>query len=900
MIKSIVNLNVAILLLCNFLFLPLLQAQERVSTTINSNWLFFRGDTSNNSSAKWQPVSIPHTWNDQDVMDDEPGYYRGTAWYKKTIFVPSNWKEKDIYIYFEGAGQVAEVFINGTPVGKHTGSYTNFSFPISQYLKFAKSGNSANQVLVKVDNSHSDDIPPLSGDYTFFGGIYRDVYLKALNKTHFDADNDASSGIFLTTPVVTENSADLNIHGAFINKSSQKKDLVISHKILDAEGRIFKEIKSGFKANPGQKITFNQNLKNIKGQRLWSVDDPYLYRVVSSISEAGNNTLLDQISNPLGFRWYKFDPAKGFFLNGKPLKLMGASRHQDFKGMGNALSDAMHVRDVELLKQMGGNFLRIAHYPQDPAILEACDRLGILVAEETPSGNRITETEAYATNILNIQREMIRQHFNHPSVIIWAYMNEVLLRPPYESGSAQQETYFNNVTKLAQRIEDLTRKEDPYRYTMIANHGAFELYNKVKLTKIPMIVGWNLYLGWYSRTLEGFGVFLDKHHKELPNKPVVVSEYGSDADVRLHSFNPIRFDKTVEYTNIFHQAYLKAIMDRPFVAAGMIWNLAEFNSEQRGESTPHVNAKGIMTIDRKPKDAYRFYQANLLKSPFIQIGSKEWELRTGFAAAENNLTCTQPLVVFSNQKSVTLKLNGKTIGTAATEQAIARFDVPFVHGLNRITASSIVNGVEITDQSDVRFEMLFQNLKSKALPFKELNVSLGDQRFFYDATASQVWIPEQEYRSGSWGYVGGKVFSMKNTSRHTYGTDKNILGTDLDPVYATQRIGIKQFKFDVSDGDYEVTLHFSELISAVKKEALVYNLGNDKEGDEEFKERSFDVSINNQLVISGLSNTEYLEPERAVSSKFSISVHNNEGITVDFQPLKEEAILNGIQIRKIR
>lgn len=873
------------------------KAQVEPSKSINSNWLFQKGDTANNSGG-WNQVSIPHTWNALDVIDDEPGYYRGDAWYKKTIYLPPNWSQKEVYIYFEGAAQVTEIFVNGKRAGQHTGSYTAFSIPISEYLNFSKSGNTANQLVVKVNNSHNEDIPPLSGDYTFFGGIYRDVYLKAYEKIHFEADNNAANGVFISTPLVTNNTAELNIRGAFVNKSGSKKNIVLTHKIFDADGKVFKVLKRTYNIKGEQKIAFKHDLKNITGLRLWSIENPYLYRVVSTITEARTADILDEVSNPLGFRYFKFDPAKGFFLNGKHVKLVGASRHQDYKGIGNALTDAMHVRDVELLKEMGGNFLRIAHYPQDPAVLQACDRLGILAAVETPSGNHITETQEYANNALNIQREMIRQNFNHPSLIIWSYMNEVLLRPPYEKGSAQQEAYFENVTKLAQQLEDLTRKEDPYRYTMIPNHGSFDLYNRVKLTTIPMLVGWNLYMGWYSRTLEGFGEYLDKHHKELPNKPVLVTEYGADADIRLHNFDPVRFDKTVEYTNRFHQSYLRQMMDRPFVAAGIIWNLAEFSSEQRGESTPHINAKGILTHDRKPKDGYRFYQANLLTAPFIQIGSKEWTSRTGFTESSNVLVCSQPLIVFSNQKSVTLKLNDKIIGISATEQGVARFVVPFVNGLNRLTASATADGIEITDQTDINFKLLSQNLKSDALPFEELNISLGDKRFFFDEKTAQVWIPEQEYVPGSWGYIGGKVFSMVNTTRHSYGSEKNILGTDLDPIYATQRTGIQQFKLDVPTGNYEVTLHFAELISPARKEALAYNLGAETDGTDDFELRVFNVCINGKMALSGFNNTEELQPERAVSSKFNVIINDNEGITIGFNALTGESILNGIQIKK--
>jgi beta-galactosidase len=873
--------------------------QDRITSSINSQWLFFKGDTTRKSPEnKWSTVSIPHTWNAQDVTDEVPGYYRGEGWYKKNIYIPDGWKEKDIYLYFEGVAQVAEVYLNGKRVGKHIGSYNAFTFPINQFVNFAAEGNALNELLIKVDNSHNENIPPLSADFTFYGGIYRDVYIKAFNKVHFDCDNHASSGIFISTPIVNDKNAMVNIKGAFVNGSNAQKNIIVSQKIVDADGVLIGEQKNTYKVTAGQKIEFVQDFKNIKGQHLWSIESPYLYRVISTITDAATNQKLDEIINPLGFRWFSFDADKGFFLNGKPVKLIGASRHQDYKGLGNALSDAMHVQDVVLLKQMGGNFLRIAHYPQDPTVIETCDRLGILTSVETPIVNRITETEEFSNNAKQMHLEMIRQNYNHPSLIMWTYMNEVLLMPRYARGSAEQEVYFKAINKLATELEDLTRKEDTLRYTMIPNHGAWELYNKVGLTKIPKLVGWNLYLGWYSGTLEDFGKFLDNHHKMLPDKPVLVTEYGSDADIRLHSFRPERFDKTIEYTTKLHQSYLKDMQSRPFVAGGMIWNLAEFNSEQRAETTPHINAKGLLTWDRKQKDGYLFYQANLLQRPFLQIGSKEWNTRSGFAAAENNLTCTQPITVFSNQKKVSLQLNGQPIGTLETVKGVVIFDVPFTNGLNYITVSASENGVSITDQVNIQFNMLSQNLRSKALPFNEMNISLGDKRFIFDAITGQTWIPEQEYTPGSWGYTGGQVYTVKGSTRTGYGATKDIIGTELDPVYQTQRTGIQQFKLDLPNGKYDISLLFAELQSKANANDLVYNLGNGP-APEEFKERSFNVLLNGQEILSHFSNLEYLEPLHAVATKHTIIVNNNEGVTIEFKALKGEAILNGIQVRKI-
>lgn len=895
-----------ILTLVLALSLTLSTHAQRISQTINSNWNFHKSaikdPEKNNAEIKCELVNIPHTWNDRDVTDDEPGYYRGIGWYKRRIFVPDDWKHKDVYLFANGAAQVAEVFVNGKTVGSHIGSYTFFSFPISEQLKFNGNGNSENEIEIKVDNSHNEDIAPLSADFTFFGGLYRDVQLIVVNKVHFDMDNLASGGIFITTPKVSAESAEVNIRGAFVNNASGDKSLIISHQIIDQLGAKKWEITEKYKALKGSKIDFSCNIKNIEKPILWSTENPYLYRIISTIKDSKTGETLDELSNPLGFRWFSFDAEKGFFLNGKSVKLIGTSRHQDYKEKGNALNNALHVRDVELIKEMGGNFLRIAHYPQDPSVLEACDRLGILSSVETPIVNRITETEAFSANSKQMHLEMIRQCFNHPSLIIWAYMNEVLLRPRYEKGTAEQEAYFSSITKLAQQLEALTRKEDPFRYTMIPNHGNFELYNRLQLTKIPQLVGWNLYQGWYSNDFSGFADYLDRHRKELPDKPLLVTEYGADVDVHLHSFNPVRFDKTVEYATLYHREYMKAIMERPFVSAAIIWNLADFNSETRTESTPHINSKGILTLDRKIKDGYRFYQANLLTKAYVQIGAKEWDLRTGIAKSEHDLTNVQTIQVFSNQPQVTLKHNGKTIGTKETMQGTASFLVDFVDGKNTLqaTAGTVGNCCQVLDQADIQFNLVPINLKSQTLPFNELNVSLGDKRYFHDMENHQAWLPEKEYQPGSWGYIGGRVFVMESKARHSYGSDKDIMGTNADPVYATQRVGIKKFKFDVPKGDYELSLHFAELLSDIKREELVYNLNGGILAGDDFQERIFDVKINERMFLENISNRQYLEPERAVNFRTRITVNDEAGISVDFIPKKGEAILNGIQLRRIR
>lgn len=879
-------------------------AQQRIKTSVNTNWQFYKGDIDGYpqkaANVKWETVNIPHSWNSADVIDDEKGYYRGVGWYVKRLNIPAAWQDKEVSLYFEGASQTAEVYVNGKKAGSHIGGYTYFNIPIKRFLSF--SNNAVNTVAIKVDNKYDENIPPLTADFTFFGGIYRDVYLVATNAVHFDTDNNASDGVFVSTPKVSAKEASVNVAGAFVNQSGKSKNLQIITKITDNEGKFIAQKRSKVRAGAEQKVNFQQLIAGINKPDLWSPENPYLYNITSVLVDASTGQQLDEVSNPLGFRWFYFDANKGFFLNGKHYKLMGASRHQDYKDMANALPDAMHVRDVELLKNMGANFLRVAHYPQDPAVLQACDRLGILTSIETPIVNQITESTAFAQNCKNMQVEMIRQNFNHPSVIIWAYMNEVLLRMPYTNNEPdKRKTYLQNVANLAQQLEDITRKEDSSRYTMIPNHGAFELYNGAGLTKIPKIVGWNLYQGWYGGNLDGFAKYLDEHHRVLPNTPVIVTEYGADADPRVHSLQPVRFDKSNEYAVIYHKAYIKAINERPFVMGAAIWNLADFNSETRAESMPHINNKGIATIDRKPKDTYYLYKAGLWQQPYIGIASKQWALRSGIAEADNKLQCTQPVEVYSNQPNVTLKLNDTTLGSVNTAEHAALFNVPFVNGENKLEAVTTVNGKTFTDEVNIHFKLIPRDLKSKVLPFTELNVSLGDKRYIVDEKLQQVWLPEKPYEAGSWGYVGGEVYTMKDKGRMSYGSDKDILGTDDDPMYETQRVGIDQFKLDVADGVYEVTLHFAELISAQKGEELVYNLSSASSGQPkaEAANRAFDVMVNDLTVMNDLSSNNYLEPEKAYSSKVVVNVTQGKGIVIAFKAITGKTILNGLQVRKV-
>ena len=471
--------------------------QSRTMIGINDGWDFIKGDSnSGNASAPvkdgWQPVSLPHSWNTTDVMDDEPGYYRGVGWYKRKLWLNPSDTGRLIYLRLDGANQEATVYINGKIAGSHKGGYTAFQFRIDPMVNFT----SSNEVLIRVDNKYDPDIPPLTADFSFFGGIYRNAWLISTDPISFSLDNNGSTGVFISTPQVSAEQASVSIRAGINNTSSIVRRIKIRSVILDRGHNQIESVEKKI-AIKGE-VDTELKIPVIRNPKLWSTEDPYLYTVVSTIIDEKSGKVLDEVTNPLGFRWYRFDAEKGFFLNGKYQKLIGTSRHQDRPGLGNAVSGDNARQDIQWLKDMGGNFLRIAHYPQDPTVLDVFDRLGILTSIEIPIVNEITESDAFYQRCEHMQVEMIRQNYNHPSVIVWCYMNEILLRPHFNNDKERQQIYFNNITRLAKRLDSITRKEDPYRNTMIVHHGDFEKYRKNGLTDYADIIGWNLYSGWYG------------------------------------------------------------------------------------------------------------------------------------------------------------------------------------------------------------------------------------------------------------------------------------------------------------------------------------------------------------------------------------------------------------------
>lgn len=884
-----------ILLLLLLLFAIIkIQAQQRVSFSINEWWKFHKGDVAQAKyatldDAAWEAVNLPHTWNAHDADDNEPGYYRGVSWYRKKLFVDKKWEKSRAIICFEGANQETQLYVNGQFVGDHKGGYTRFCFDITPQLRYGED----NLVSVCVSNAHNPEIPPLSADFTFYGGIYRDVYLMFINPMHISTNDYSSSGVYLRTPEVSDTEATIEITTSLANDSQEDRSVVVENIINDANGQVVKRYAKRIKVATGKTLKDIYGQITIANPHLWDIDDPYLYSVRTIVKESKTGSVLDEVVNPLGLRWFSFDHEKGFFLNGKARKLVGTARHQDYYRKGNALQDEFHVHDVQLLKDMGGNFLRVSHYPQDPVVLETCDRLGIVASVEIPVVNAVTESEEFLNNSVEMAKEMIRQDFNHPSVIIWGYMNEILLSRPYPDGE-RLKTYYGFTEKVARTLEKTIRCEDPNRYTMMAYHNDPKRYEKAHLTEIPMIQGWNLYQGWYGPDINDFQYLLDRIHRTYKDKILFVTEYGSGVDVKLHSYNPERFDFTQEYGLKFHRHYLKEIQKRTFVAGASIWNMNDFYSESRADVNPHINDKGITSLSREKKDVYWFYKASLSGKPVLIIGNRDWTARGGTANNGSDV-CIQSVPIFSNATKVKLFVNGKELGQKTVADACVYFDVPFVDGENVLEAIATINGSEIRDLLRIQFSLVPSQLKDTGVPFKSLNVMLGSHRYLDDRTKNVAWIPEKEYQQGSWGYVGGTPYRRKSGSTTILGTDTDISGADINALFQTQRVGIEAFKADVPDGDYTVSLYWAELETGKKGEALVYNLDNSVE-EKTVKNRCFGVSINGISVLDEVNIARDYGCGRAVIKKFSISVKESKGLCISFLRKEGKPILNAIRI----
>ena len=866
------NLRLAALLLALPATLAAQAGDVRVRYTINEHWKFLPNGVEFAEKAwlddsGWQSVTVPHTWNAHDPFDDDESYRRGTSWYRRRLSLPDSLRGKRLYLYFEGANQRADVYVNGAFAGRHTGGYTAFAVDFTRWARF---GAAENLVAVRVDNSHDPQVPPLSVGFALYGGIYRDVWLVATEPVHVTMADHGSSGVYVTTPAVSRERGTVRVRGTLANDGAAAKRLRVVSTVLDHAGARVAESAAEVEVAAGAASGFEQQLPPIATPRLWSPDDPYLYTVRTDVHDGAR--VVDRVTSPLGFRWFRFTADSGFLLNGARLPLRGTNRHQDHQGLGSALSNRQHVRDLELIKEMGANFLRLAHYPQDPAVLEAADRLGLLVWEEVPVVNYITVSDEFAANSARMLREMIRQHHNHPSVVTWGTMNEVFLwsESGERLGRHTDTTYMRQVRDFARAMDSLARREDPARFTSMAIHGASS-YDESGVAEVAQVLGLNLYNGWYSGTIAELGGVLDRRHARSPRQSIFVSEYGSGSDLRLNATAPERFDHSGTYHRLYHEGYLRQARARPWLAGTAIWNQFDFSQPHIGESMPQMNQKGMLTFDRRPKDVFYMYKANWNPAPMVHVASRDWTRRAGVGAGA---TVTQPVDVYSNLDRIELFLNGRSLGAKQPDDVRkATWDVPFADGDNVVEARASGRGAAaVADRLTIHVDRVPADLRDPSVPFRELAVNVGSNAQYADEDGL-VWLADQPYAKGGFGHVGGTRALMERPVV--------VTGTTRSGLYVTYRPGLEAYRFDVPDGDYEIALAFAD------------------PADARVPSRSFGVAVNGRTVIERVS----LSSRPGVSTRASLvtvlgSATNGSGLTVSYIKGQGEPILNGIHVRK--
>ncbi|WP_299064219.1 glycoside hydrolase family 2 TIM barrel-domain containing protein [uncultured Polaribacter sp.] len=862
--------SIALLIIISFV--GIVNAQNiRHIETVNDNWHFYKGELelpfSIDKTKVWEPVTIPHSWNTQDILDDTDGYYRGDGWYKKTMVVPQIYKNQQVFLLFEGANQVTTLYVNGKKIDKdHIGGYTTFARNITNALKVGE-----NQLFIKVNNAHNDEIVPQSADFSFYGGIYRDIHLIITKPIHFEVANVGANSVFISTPEVSKTKAKIAVKSKLVRP--KKGTFYVKHSLVDADNNLVKTIKTKSKF---EKDNVSEFL--IENPNLWSPEKPYLYKLVTEIVDK-NDVVFDRVENPVGFRWFHFNANKGFFINGKNTKLIGTCRHQDFYGKANAVSDEVHRNDMKLLKEMGVNFLRIAHYPQDPAILEMCNKMGIVATVEIPFVDKAAANEAGKQNSVKMLQEAIRFNYNHPSIVAWNLGNETTMKAPDKLGEEYTKHFIETHKVLAETIkeEDKTR----YSYSVFFREPAYQ--NKLGIRN-TQLVGYNKYYAWYKDELED----VDRNLRDLvkrtlalnPGKPLILSEYGGGADPRLRTYNPTRFDFSVEYQFLLHKAYMKAILEIPEIVGANVWNYADFQVEHRKDAVPHINNKGLVSADRKKKDAYYLYQALLNKTPFVAIASKGWSKRAGIADTINGTVATQPITIVGNGKEVELLVNGISLGKKIFDFSTTTFNVPFQQGQNLIEVISEKDGKTIKDFTHIEFTLQPKNLKSKTNPFKEIAINVGSYCYFIETNnVDYLWLPDKAYTKGSFGFIGGDYLRFKSKRRNNIGTNVSVKGTENDPVFQTQIIGLEAYKFDVPKGTYELTLAMAELKSR--------------------GENSMDILVNGKKVWENLNLKKEFGNDRSVTKRFTISVFDENGITINFRALKGKTRLSGIKLRKV-
>ena len=636
-----------------------------------------------------QKVTLPHTWNAVDGQSASD-YYRGNCTYIKKFVKPELGKDEELFLEINGANSSSKVILNGKELACHDGGYSTYRVKLTEDLL------DENELQIEVDNSANDHVYPQKADFTFYGGLYRDVKLIIVPKTHFDLEYFGGKGLYVT-PEVFDDQAIVKLD-AYIRGDADK--VMVS---IDGVGEVKLEVpqqheQTLYEEEAMKNVTHFSGSLTIEKPHLWDgLKDPYLYVATAKIYAQGE--VIDEVTSKFGCRTYRFDPKEGFFLNGRSYPLRGVSRHQDRLGVGNALTKEMHEEDMELILSVGANSIRLAHYQHDQYFYDLCDEKGIVAWAEIPY---ITvHMDGGRENTISQMKELILQNYNHASIICWAISNEITLQGVTE-----------DLMENHRILNDMIHTMDKKRVSAMAN--LFLLETDSPLVELPDIRGYNLYYGWYVGDMEDNDTFFDQFHKEHPDTVIGLTEYGADSVISLQSPKPEKGDYTESYMAVYHEHMLQMISKRPYLGGTYVWNMFECAAAGRDEAgDPGKNHKGLITFDRKQKkDAYYIYKAWWSDEPFVHLCGSRYVDR---------LEPVTEVKVYSNQKKIALYVDGALFGEEQGEH-IFKFQVP-ISGEHQIKAVCVENE-KLEDEMTIR------------------KVDTPNPSYFMDATKVRNWFDE--------------------------------------------------------------------------------------------------------------------------------------------------------------
>ncbi len=583
---------------------------------------------------RWNWVNIPHTWNDIDGQDGGNDLYRGTAFYAKELEKMDLPKADRYFLEIQGANSSAILYVNGKKLANHDGGYSTWRVDITDALE------DKNLFVFEVDNSQNDRVYPQNADFTFYGGIYRDLNIIAVNESHFDLEYYGTPGIKVTPEVVGKD-AKVEVE-VFVKNAKETQKLVYTLK--DAEGNVVAE-----KETPASETVASFEIENV---HLWhGKKDPYLYTAEVCLKD---EEVLDNVSARFGCRTFEIHPENGFILNGEEYPLRGVSRHQDRWGIGNALLKEHHDEDMDLICELGATTIRLAHYQHDQYFYDLCDERGMVVWAEIPYIS--THMPNGRENTISQMKELVVQNYNHPSIIVWGLSNEITMH-----GDSDEDLRENHVI-----LNDLVHEMDKTRLTTMACVSMCSMDDPY--VQIPDTVSYNHYFGWYGGDTSQNGPWFDEFHAKYPNIPIGCSEYGCEA-LNWHTSDPQQGDYTEEYQAYYHEELIKQFYTRKYMWATHVWNMFDFGADSRNEGGENgQNHKGLITFDRKyKKDSFYAYKAWLSDEPFVHICGKRYVDR---------VEETTKVTVYSNQPEVELFANGVSLGKQTCPEHFFYFEVP--------------------------------------------------------------------------------------------------------------------------------------------------------------------------------------------------------------------------------